>query len=137
MNNTEKIIYSNSLGSVTDKRVILNYKSGTEDISLWLISSVRFKHKRNYFFSIGSLVAVLLLATPLLVNDHNPGSLIIVTFIGILFFILSGLANWIGHHNIVINVSGQNIRPLKVEMAKTKEGKRLVDAINNSISKHA
>jgi hypothetical protein len=70
------------------------------------------------------------------VNDYIPGTITIISILGILFFILSGIANWIGHHNIIINVSGQIKKPLKVEMAKTKEGRRFVEAIRESITQY-
>jgi len=57
MTSDEKMLFSNGFGSVTDKRVILNYKDGSEDIPISQVSSVSYKHERSYFFSIGGFVA--------------------------------------------------------------------------------
>jgi hypothetical protein len=136
MDNAEKIIYSNAFGTVTDRRVVLNYRSGTEDIPVEKISSISFHHNRNYFLAIGSLVAIVILLLPLFVNDHIPGSIITISSLGVLFFLLSGIANWIGHHNILVGVAGKNRKPLKVEMGKTREGRQFVDAVKKSILAH-
>lgn len=135
MDTSEKIIYSNTFGTVTDKRIILNYKSGTEDIPIGQITSISLQHKRNYFFAIGSFIAIALVLIPLFVNEYIPSSVTIISIIAVLFFILSGIANWIGHHNIIVSVGGQNGKPLKVEMAKTKDGRQFVEAVKKSIFK--
>jgi hypothetical protein len=135
MDTSEKIIYSNTFGTVTDRRIILNHRSGTEDIPIEQISSITFQHKRNYFFAIGSFVAIAILLIPLFVNDYIPGSVTIISISGVLFFILSGISNWIGHHNIVVSLGGQNRKPLKVEMAKTRDGRQFVEAVKKSIFK--
>jgi hypothetical protein len=134
MDTSEKIIYSSSLGTVTDATVTLNYKSGPEEIPIWLITSVNLKHVRNYFYSLGSIVAIFLLIVPILVNQYVPGFLMIFSVVATLFFILSGIANWIGHHNLIVGVSNRDKKPLKVEMAKTKEGRQFTEAIRKSMS---
>ena len=123
----EKFIYSNTLGTITDKRVFLNYKSGTESIPLEQVNTVSFRRQRNYFFAIGSFGAIVL--TPMYFAN------IITVIIIVLLFLLSAIANWIGHHYIIIGVRGQDKKPLKVEMAKTKEGKKFVEALKKSILK--
>jgi hypothetical protein len=136
MDTNENVIYTNHFGTVTDKRVILNYKWGTEDIPIGQISSVGIEHKRNYFFAIGSLVATILILIFMFGNLDNirgAETLIIVSLV--LIFILSGLANWVGHHHILISTGGQNRKPLKVEMAKTKDGRQFVDAVKKVIFK--
>ena len=123
----EKFVFSNAFGTITDKRVFLNYKWGTESIPLDQVNTVSFLHKRNYFFEIGSLGAIVM--TPMYFANT------ITVIIIVLFFLLSGIANWIGHHYIVVRVGGQNKKPLKVEMAKIKDGKQFVEALKKSIFK--
>jgi heme A synthase len=136
METTEKVTYTNHFGTVTDKRLILNYKSGTEDIPIGQISSISFQHRRNYFFAIGSFVATVVLLIFMFSNlDNIRGAETLIILLLVLFFILSGIANWIGHHNIVVSAVGQNRKPLKVEMAKTKDGRQFVDAVKKSIFK--
>ena len=136
METTEKIIYTNTFGTVTDKRIILNHKSGTEDIPVGQISSIGFQHKRNYFSSIGSFIIGLgILFFMLSSLERIPGAAVLIFIILVIFAFLSGLANWIGHHEIVISTAGQNRKPLKVEMAKTKDGRQFVDAVKKSIFK--
>jgi hypothetical protein len=49
--------------------------------------------------------------------------------IGAILFLLLGIANYIGHHTVKINVSGNNRKPIKVEMSRSKEGKEFVMVI--------
>ena len=123
----EKFVYSNTFGTITDKRVFLNYKSGTESIPLDQVNTVSFLRKRNYFFAVGSFAAIALTPT----YFANAITIIII----VLFFMISGIANWIGHHNIIVRVGAEKKKPLKVEMAKTKDGKQFVEALKKSIVK--
>ncbi len=136
MTSDEKMLFSNRFGSVTDKRVILNYKDGAEDMPIGQVSSISYKHERSYFFSIGGfVVAAGVFLFMLGITDNMPLSAVGVMVILILIGILSGIANWIGHHNIIISSSGNNRKPLKVEMAKTLEGRQFVDAVKREIIK--
>ena len=67
--------------------------------------------------------------------DEISGGTVLFIVLLIIFLLLSGLANWIGHHNIVITIAGTERRPLKAELAKTREGRELVDAIRKAITK--
>ncbi|MDP2160597.1 MAG: hypothetical protein Q8K02_08960 [Flavobacterium sp.] len=134
METNEKLIFSNSFGSVTDKRVILNYKSGTEDILLNHISTVSYQHERNYFFAIGGFLLSVVVLIGILSNLSSlDGTEVLIMLLFVLFSFLSGLANWIGHHNIVISVGGKNRKPLKAELSKTREGKEFVKAIKGAL----
>lgn len=136
MSNEEKMIFSNSLGSVTDQRVILNYKNGTEHIALAQISSVRYKHVRSLFFSLGGYaVSIIVLLFMLSMIDKMSGVFVLICCIIIIIGVLSGLANWYGHHEIVISVGGQDRKPLKAELSKTREGRELSDAIKKVMSR--
>ncbi|MEO5641716.1 MAG: hypothetical protein ABIQ40_19840 [Bacteroidia bacterium] len=136
MDSTENVVFKNEFGNVTDKRVILNYKSGVEDIPIGQISSISLKHKRNNFFAIGSFAIAVVAIIAMLANIVRiPGAGVLIIIVIVIFAFLSGIANWIGHHEIVISTSGQNRKGLKVEMAKTKEGRQFVDAIRKAIFK--
>jgi len=127
MDIAEKFVYSNTFGTITDKRIFLNYKSGSESFPLDQVDTVSFLRRRNYFFAVGSFLAVGL--TPMYFANA------ITVIIIMLFFMILGIANWIGHHNIIVRVGGQKKSPLKVEMAKTKDGKQFVEALKKSIVK--
>ena len=124
-----KFVYSNTFGTIIDNRVFLNYKSGTESFPFDQINTASFLHRRNYFFAVGSILAVAL--TPMYFANA------ITVIIIILFFMILGIANWIGHHNIIVRVGGQKKNPLKVEMARTKDGKQFVEALKKSIVKQS
>jgi hypothetical protein len=133
MESTERMLFNNVFGSITDKRVILNHKNGQEDILIKQITSVSFKHERNITFAILGFIVFLLSLGSLITYRES------LTFLGIIVFttftimgLLSSISNWLGHHNIVISVSGNERKPLKVEMSKTKEGKDFIIAINNA-----
>jgi hypothetical protein len=133
METNEKLIFSNAFGSVTDKRIILNYKNGTEDIPVGQITSISYQHKRNYFFSIGGffISGVGLLAILSDITKTTMGVKLIL-FLVIVGF-LSGAANWIGHHNIVISVGGKDRKPLKVEISEIKEGFEFFEAAKRAV----
>lgn len=101
METNEKILFSNTFGSVTDKRIILNYKNGTEEIPVGQVTSVSYKQQRNYFFAIGSFAisigGLIVMITNL--NRINSGGVLIILLV-VIFGFLAGVANWIGHHNI-------------------------------------
>ena len=82
METNEKILFSNSFGSVTDKRIILNYKSGTEDLPVGQITSVSYQHRRNYVFAIGGFLIFLGGLIAMLANISNIGGaeVLIVVF---------------------------------------------------------
>lgn len=134
MTENETVIFSNLFGTTTNKRVILNYKSGTEDLPISKITSISYQHKRNYFQAIGAFALLLLGLVALLNNIQNLGTVEVLIFVSILIFLLlTGVANWIGHHNIIISVGGNNRRPIKAEMSKTKEGREFADSIRRVI----
>ena len=136
METNEKMLFSNSFGSVTDKRIILNYKSGTEDLPIGQITSVSYQHKRNYVFSIGGFLISLGGLVAMLANiRYVGGAQALITLVGIIFFLLSGIANWIGHHNIQISAGGKDRKPLRAEMSKTREGREFVDAVKRAVIK--
>ncbi|HBX51670.1 MAG: hypothetical protein A2W98_05775 [Bacteroidetes bacterium GWF2_33_38] len=136
METSEKILFSNAFGSVTDKRVILNYKSGTEDIPIGQVTSISYKHDRNYFFSISGFVigigGLLVMVGNL---SHLGGAEVLIIFLVVIVGLLSGIANWIGHHNIIISAGGQDRKPLRAEMSKTREGREFADAVKKAVIK--
>jgi hypothetical protein len=136
METNEKMLFSNSFGSVTDKRIILNYKSGTEDLPIGQITSVSYQHKRNYVFAIGGFLISLGGLVAMLANiRYVGGAQALIILVGIIYFLLSGIANWIGHHNIQISAGGNDRKPLRAEMSKTREGREFVDAVKRIVIK--
>jgi hypothetical protein len=136
METTEKLIFTNQFGSVTEKRVTLNYKSGTEDIPTGQISSVSFQHKRNYFSSIIILIITIAIFIDIIEQLRNSSAIeTVLLILAFLLLLISCIGSWIGHHNIVVSVGGQNRIPLKVDLTKTKEGKEFFEAIKKAIFK--
>lgn len=136
METNEKILFSNSFGSVTDKRIILNYKSGTEDLPVGQITSVSYQHKRNYVFAIVGFLICLGGLVAMIANIRNIGGVeVLIILLFAIVALLSGIANWIGHHNIQISAGGKDRKPLKAEMSKTREGREFVDAIKRAVIK--
>jgi hypothetical protein len=136
METNEKILFSNSFGSVTDKRIILNYKSGTEDLPVGQITSVSYQHQRNYVFAIGGFLITIGGLVAMLANINNIGGAeVLKILLLIIVALLSGIANWIGHHNIQISAGGKDRKPLRVEMSKTREGREFVDAVKKAVIK--
>jgi hypothetical protein len=136
METNEKILFSNSFGSVTDKRIILNYKSGTEDLPVGQITSVSYQHKRNYFFAIGGFLISIGGLVAILANiNHLGGAEVLIVLLFIIVALLSGIANWVGHHNIQISAGGKDRKPLRAEMSKTREGREFVDAVKRAVIK--
>ena len=92
----ESILYSNCFGSVTDKRVILNYKNGQEDIPINQITSVSYQHRRNIFFVASSFLIVIFGLLCILNHEHT----LWIPLTGLVFLVtglLIGIAHWIGH----------------------------------------
>ena len=134
MNIDETSVFKNSFGSVTNKRVVLQYKSGTEEIPIGQISSISFQRKRNYFLSFGSFIIAIILACILGINlEHTSGVEALLLFLLIIFSLFSGIANWVGHHEILISAGGKDRKALKVEFAKTKEGLAFVSCLKETV----
>ena len=136
METNEKMLFSNLFGSVTDRRVILNYKKGTEDLPVAQITSVGYQHSRNYIFSIGNFLISIGGFVAMLANINEIQGLgVLIILMIIILALLSGIANWIGHHYIQISAGGMDRKPLKVEMSKTKEGRDFVNAVKKVVIK--
>jgi len=136
METNEKILFHNSLGSVTDKRIIINYKDGAEDVPLGQITSVSYRHTRNYFFAIGGFI-LSIVALTVKVSKINllDGAGMLILVIVLVISLLSGIANWIGHHNIVISVGRKDRKALKAEMSKTSDGREFSHAVKRAFIK--
>lgn len=136
MENSEKIVFTNNFGTVSDKRVILHTKNGSEDIPIDKISSVAFERKRNIpvgivFFLVGIGIIAEIMAMGMF---GLPSYMILVGIAVFLFFGLAGLAYIVGNYRIKLNVSGVDRKPVKVEMAKTKAGLEFSDAIRKQLA---
>lgn len=135
----ERLHFSNLFGTVTDKRIILNYKNGSEEIPKGQITSISFQQERNMFISIFSfLISILLISFMAVVinsGSSEGGIIVLIASFLLILCVLSGIANWIGHHNIVVSAGGKDRKPIRVEMSKTREGKEFVNAIKRLIFK--
>ena len=133
MDNGEDVLFNNNFGKVTNKRISLNYKTGTEDIPLKQITSVSLQHKRNYFFSVSSFIVAFVFLVFMIAGPGLRGPELVILLLIFAVALLSGIANWFGHHNIVVSTAGTDRKPLKVEMAKTKDGREFVLAVKKAL----
>jgi hypothetical protein len=126
----EVYLIRNGFGAVSNKRISLAMRSGFEDIAIENVTAIRFEHHKNKLVSILSFVLFFLGLKVLILPNSKVGVLESVLFlIGAILFLLLGIANYIGHHTVKINVSGNNRKPIKVEMSRSKEGKEFVMVI--------
>jgi hypothetical protein len=135
MSEGEYIILQNSIGIITNKKLVLKYKNGNEEIPISKITSVSYNHKRGYFFAIGNFVFTAILLITCFVTINQSGAVYcLIMFIISIFSMLTGIANWVGNYDILISVNGNNRKPLSVSFSKTKEGLNLVNSIKKEIS---
>ena len=139
LDQNEHLQFSNAFGSVTDKRIVLNHKNGSEEIPIGQITSISFQKARNVFMSIFSFlfsILIIVYIVTIINSRSSEGSIIVLIASALLIIsVLSGIANWIGHHNIVISAGGKDRKPIRVEMSKTREGKDFVNAIKKLLFK--
>lgn len=138
MNQKENKVFENRFGVVTDKRIMLQYKTGYESIPLQKVSSVTFRHRRNPLAILMNLsVPVAILAflvysgsqKPLLLG---PTELIVFGLPGVLFLGLA-IKSMIGYFVIQVGSTSSEGKPVKVTMHQAKEGRELVEAINKEV----
>ena len=132
MANIEEVIFTNALGTITDKRAIFNFKSGTEDVPLKQITSVSFERKQNIPALLYFALCFFILYT-IGKMDSVSGIVIVLGIILILIFGLTGIAYYIGNYYIKISTAGHDRPPMKVEMAKTKDGREYTNVLRRQI----
>lgn len=139
LDQNEHLKFSNTFGSVTDKRIVLNHKNGSEEIPIGQITSISFQKARNTFMSIFSflfsILIILWIVTVINSRSSEGGIIVLIASVLLIVSVLSGIANWIGHHYIVISAGGKDRKPIRVEMSKTREGKDFVNAIKKLLFK--
>ena len=59
---------------------------------------------------------------------------VLIILILLLIPLLAGIANWMGHYNIVISAGGNDRKPLYVEMSKIREGRAFAEAVKYQIT---
>ena len=129
----ENMIFSNSFGIVTDKRLIITHKSGSEDVPIKQVTSVSFERNQNRALSVIYFIAALITVL-ITLNLRAIGSLeILVALILLIFFILAGISHYLGNHSIRFTIAGKEGKAIKVEMSKTKEGKEFYQAVRKQI----
>jgi H+/Cl- antiporter ClcA len=134
MDTKEKILFINTFGCVTDKRITLNYTSGTEDIPIFKVTSVSYHYVRNYYYAfLGFLVGIFGFFRIFTGIQQLEGPILLFILLFAIIGLLIAASHWIGHHNIIISVGGKNRKPLKVGMSKTKEGREFVDAAKSAV----
>jgi len=135
MSEIEHTKLENSFGLVTNKRLVLRYKNGNEEIPISKVTSVSYNHKRGYFFAIGnfSLTIVFIFILISSINTYG-GSMVLILLLLSLFCLLTGIANWVGNYEIVISINGNNRKPISVPFSKTKEGLNFVNSVKKEIS---
>jgi hypothetical protein len=70
----ERLHFSNIFGSVSDKRIVLNHKNGSEEIPKGQITSVSFQKVRNLFMSIFSFLFSIILISYMIVVINSGSS---------------------------------------------------------------
>ena len=139
LDQNEHLKFSNTFGSVTDKRIVLNHKNSSEEIPIGQITSISFQKARNTFMSIFSflfsILIILWIVTVINERSSEGGIIVLIASVLLIVSVLSGIANWIGHHNIVISAGGKDRKPIRVEMSKTRDGKDFVNAIKKLLFK--
>jgi hypothetical protein len=133
LDNSEKIIFTNSFGTVSDKRIIVNYKNGSENFPLKQISSVSFERKQNIPFAIIYFIVSIAILVAISLFPVVPGAVIGAALVLFAFCVLVGVAYYIGNYQIKLRAAGQDCKPIRVEMAKTREGREFSDAIRKQI----
>lgn len=129
----EKVVFNNSLGTVTDKRIIFNFKGGTEDVPVRQVTSVSYEKKRNVLMAGINIGIALFILIGIAQFDRVQGSVIVFGILGFLGFGAIGIAHYIGNYYISISTAGTNRPPMKVEMAKTQDGYDFTQAIRQVI----
>lgn len=133
MEHNEQIIFNNSFGTISNKRVILNYKNGSEDIPIRQISSIAFERNRSIFLATIFIVSSILILIGLAQIRSVSDGIIVLAIIFFILFMLIGIAYYIGNHLIELNISDSGKKIIKVEMAKKQEGKAFFNAIRKQI----
>jgi len=122
---TEKMLFSNPFGEVTDKRVIYYRKKGwfsggsREDIPLKHVTSIRIETSRNIFVGI-----ILILV----------GLALLIYVIGILPLALGIILVW-GSPNVVVTTASGDFEPMKGFPWDLKSAEAFVKALRSQLFK--
>ena len=121
--NSESILFSNALGSISSKSIKLYRKNSSEEILTQQITAIEFKRCRDYLRGVISAVLFMFFTFTFFGSSGQYGTVEIAIFLVlVLFTFLMCIASFIGHHEIIISTSGGQIKPFRIEMSKTKEG---------------
>ena len=133
MDTYEKLIFSNSLGTVSNIKVTVNHKNGSENILLKQISTISYDDKRKapLFIFLYGIVGTTVIFYILFFAKRN-GFTSAVEFIIILLLSPPGLIYVYGYHEILINVDGKN-RRYRIKMVKAKEALDFVHAVKEQM----
>jgi len=130
MENEEKIIFVNTFGAITDKRVILDYKTTSEEIPLEHISSVSIMHRCNRSSAnLGLAIALSAFVFLLLKIDHLSQPVIVSLLLVLLGGLVSGLSNSIGYPYIIMSAKGIMKKPMIVPLGKNQQAMHFVSQV--------
>ncbi len=140
MDNKEKIIITNSFGTVTNERIVFNTKYGTEEMGVRDVYSVSFSRTHNAVpaiiysvLSVAVLVGVYFVeSTPDLFEVIPKLVVILGIVVGGGLFLLS-MVQFLGRHVLKINEVGDERRMIDVKLSLTKEGRDFAEAIERNL----
>lgn len=107
--------FTNEFGSITDKKVTINYKNGSEEIILSQISSVSFNYRRNY---IGISIGLALIVFGAFNVKVGKVEALVLAGVGLLV----AAANWIPEYKLTISVGGVDRKPIKIKNSNKDQG---------------
>ncbi len=134
MENGEKILFNNDFGMVSDKRLVLNYKVGSEIIPIKHLSSIQYRYRKRIFLAIlMSLLTIagIIFAVQNIVFLQEEIRLVMIGLSAIFFTIAIFL--WIGTRQIIVSVGGINRKRMRVNMKNTLAAKEFVYAVQQSL----
>ncbi|MFN4892340.1 MAG: hypothetical protein ACK5G0_01080 [Bacteroidota bacterium] len=114
--------FTNEFGSITDKKLTINYKNGSEEILIEHISSVSFNYTRNY---VGIFIGIALVVFGTFNVRVGKFEALILAGAGLLV----SIANWVPDYTLTISVAGVNRKPIKIKNSKKNEGLALANAL--------
>lgn len=127
---TEEMIFINTFGAITSKRIILDYKTEAEEVPLNELRSVSIQHRRNTVlaklgFAMG-LAALLYLVTQF--RELSQGE-VIISMLLVLAGGFSGISSLIGYPCIVISGPSGSKPPLIVSFGQVQNARQFVNEI--------
>lgn len=133
MTDEEKILLSNSVGTITTQTVKIKPAKGAASTHrLEDIRAIKYKLKRKYIYAaIFFLFGLGALYVGLFPVD---GRLQPESFLVPVILLIAGIANLLGFYTIEIQTETMTVRLEDVEFNKLKEGRVFIETLENLIS---